>query len=306
MKKHLWQVAGVVCAGVLGTAVVRFGVAYNFGVAMLLGGAFDAAAQLWKHARRPTVAWSTVLRGAFWVLLGVAVSDALPRVQLGDELVAVLAPALLGAAVLTAGAGAFLPPPTRYFSAYVLGVLALIVQFGARGMSPADAIAIRSPLEGDGWTVGNGGRSPFINHHYGLRSQRHALDIVRVGAPALGAPLYAPAAGRIARVIDTFDAPTSQAERRQAPAGNYMSIALDDGRFLLLAHLKKGSIRVHEGQRVAVGDLIAAVGSSGNSSEPHLHIQAQNKPEVSFAPECETYPLTWNGAELRRDDRIPS
>ena len=38
-------------------------------------------------------------------------------------------------------------------------------------------------------------------------------------------------------------------------------------------HLKKGSIRVRPGQRVRRGDVIAAVGSAGHSTAPHLHFE---------------------------------
>jgi len=38
-------------------------------------------------------------------------------------------------------------------------------------------------------------------------------------------------------------------------------------------HLKRGSIRVAEGQRVYRGQVIGQVGSAGNSSSPHLHFE---------------------------------
>lgn len=60
-----------------------------------------------------------------------------------------------------------------------------------------------------------------------------------------------------------------------AVAGNHVVIAVaPQGPFVLLAHLRRGSIRVTEGQRVVAGDLLGACGNSGNSTEPHVHIQA--------------------------------
>lgn len=41
-----------------------------------------------------------------------------------------------------------------------------------------------------------------------------------------------------------------------------------------LAHLQKGSVRVETGDPVKMGQSIALVGNSGNTSEPHLHIHA--------------------------------
>lgn len=52
---------------------------------------------------------------------------------------------------------------------------------------------------------------------------------------------------------------------------NRIAIAHADGRRTEYLHLKKGSITVTVGDRVVCGDPMALVGSSGNSSMPHLH-----------------------------------
>lgn len=56
-------------------------------------------------------------------------------------------------------------------------------------------------------------------------------------------------------------------------AGNYIIIDHENGEFSDYAHLSEGSIRVKPGDRVAKGDVIAAVGNTGNSTFPHLHFQ---------------------------------
>jgi murein DD-endopeptidase MepM/ murein hydrolase activator NlpD len=38
---------------------------------------------------------------------------------------------------------------------------------------------------------------------------------------------------------------------------------------------------VHAGDRVAAGQQVAACGNSGNSSEPHLHVQLTDSPWVA-------------------------
>jgi murein DD-endopeptidase MepM/ murein hydrolase activator NlpD len=43
--------------------------------------------------------------------------------------------------------------------------------------------------------------------------------------------------------------------------------------YSLYAHLKPGSVRVKVGDRVAAGTPLGKLGSSGNSTEPHLHFQ---------------------------------
>jgi murein DD-endopeptidase MepM/ murein hydrolase activator NlpD len=57
-------------------------------------------------------------------------------------------------------------------------------------------------------------------------------------------------------------------------AGNYVVIehVLGATRYLTLyAHLKSKSLRVTPGQRISRGEVLATVGSSGNSLTPHLH-----------------------------------
>lgn len=51
----------------------------------------------------------------------------------------------------------------------------------------------------------------------------------------------------------------------------------------MLAHLRRGTVQVRRGERVRVGDEIAACGNSGNSTEPHVHVQLMDHPEPLFA-----------------------
>ncbi len=67
----------------------------------------------------------------------------------------------------------------------------------------------------------------------------------------------------------------SARETRHAPeaaAGNFVSLDLGGGRFAVYEHLRPGSLRVREGQRVRRGDVIAALGFTGSSTGPHLHL----------------------------------
>lgn len=65
--------------------------------------------------------------------------------------------------------------------------------------------------------------------------------------------------------------------------GNLLVIALDDGTYLALAHLQKGSITVRVGDKVSPEDVVARCGNSGSSSEPHLHLQIMDRPSPTFA-----------------------
>jgi len=51
------------------------------------------------------------------------------------------------------------------------------------------------------------------------------------------------------------------------------------GVFPLYAHLRRGSVAVRVGQKVAAGELLGHVGNSGASLQPHLHFQVMNSPD---------------------------
>ncbi|MCF6342506.1 MAG: M23 family metallopeptidase [Bacteroidales bacterium] len=55
--------------------------------------------------------------------------------------------------------------------------------------------------------------------------------------------------------------------------GNYVAIKHPDKHFSYYAHLKKNSIIVAVGEAVVPGQNIAEVGSSGNSTDPHVHFE---------------------------------
>ena len=70
----------------------------------------------------------------------------------------------------------------------------------------------------------------------------------------------------------------------EAIAGNYLIIALrDSGAFVALVHLRAGSIRVALGEEVTTGQPIADCGNSGNSTQPHVHVQVMDSPDLSVA-----------------------
>lgn len=57
-----------------------------------------------------------------------------------------------------------------------------------------------------------------------------------------------------------------------AMAGNHVVLEVARG-FVLLAHLRRGSVTASEGDAVASGDQLGEVGNSGNSLLPHVHVQ---------------------------------
>jgi hypothetical protein len=109
-----------------------------------------------------------------------------------------------------------------------------------------------------------------------------------------GRPILAPATGRVALVHDgepdhegrrsplalaLYMLGQSRRAQRGAAglAGNHVVIAVGtDGPFVLLAHLQGGSVQVQPGQPVSVGTPVARCGNSGNSTEPHVHLQVSD------------------------------
>src|SRR5699024_315037 len=70
--------------------------------------------------------------------------------------------------------------------------------------------------------------------------------------------------------------------------------------FVALCHLRRGSIAVRPGQAVRIGERLADCGNSGNSTEPHLHLQAMSAPDPTSA---RAVPFTFPGG-LPRGGRI--
>src|SRR5205823_857113 len=64
-----------------------------------------------------------------------------------------------------------------------------------------------------------------------------------------------------------------------AVTGNYVAIEHGAGEYSMYLHLAPASVRVAVGDRVKAGDIIGKLGSSGNSTEPHLHFQVCDRPE---------------------------
>jgi murein DD-endopeptidase MepM/ murein hydrolase activator NlpD len=86
------------------------------------------------------------------------------------------------------------------------------------------------------------------------------------------AEVVAAAPGRLINKNDgNFD---RQCNFSGASPGNYVVIEQDDGHFAYYFHMKKGFVTPRSiGSRVAAGDVLGLVGSSGTSLLPHLHFE---------------------------------
>ncbi len=68
----------------------------------------------------------------------------------------------------------------------------------------------------------------------------------------------------------------------RALTGNYVLLEGADG-VALYAHLRRGSLAVRAGERVAAGDRLGRVGNSGRSSMPHLHFHLMDRADAFSA-----------------------
>jgi urea transporter len=158
----------------------------------------------------------------------------------------------------------------------------------ARGVEPL-SVPLRAPFFGE-WQVYQG----FDGTHTHREQWRHALDFfIQEGGRSFtgvgrevadyhcyGLPVLAPAAGLVESCRDDLkDVPPGDVDLEHN-WGNHVLIRLPSGLFVLLAHLRQGSLLVQPGKAVEAGMPLAACGSSGRSPQPHLHLHVQIGPEL--------------------------
>ncbi|HHB2167176.1 peptidoglycan DD-metalloendopeptidase family protein [Bacillus cereus] len=180
--------------------------------------------------------------------------------------------------------------------AWPLGWLANIggLAYPANVQSMSPKIVVRFPLN-ERALVGWGGDRLEANYHVIKPNERWAYDILIPPAEVkssklkdygiYGAEVMAPASGTVVSINNNDHDLVPGSDNFQSMAGNHIYLRVDEtGTFLILAHLKEGSIKVKEGQHVNEGEVLAQVGNSGSSSEPHLHIhhQRQDPSKVSM------------------------
>lgn len=88
-------------------------------------------------------------------------------------------------------------------------------------------------------------------------------------AMELGVDVLAASAGIVVLAEDTY--PDRCMDDCPAGTENYLFLGHADGTVTSYFHLRKGSVLVTAGERVRRGQKLAEVGSSGSSTDPHLH-----------------------------------
>ncbi len=163
----------------------------------------------------------------------------------------------------------------------------------------AEAVVIGPPLRGGVWLTGNGpanesGHRRALIPVAGVPSiaQRFAIDYVKVADDdktfkgdqlknesyyAEGVDALAVANGVVVEVKDSIPENVPGVNSRAVPitletvGGNHVVIDIGGGHYAFYAHVKPGSLRVKLGDHVKRGQVVALVGNTGNSTEPHLH-----------------------------------
>lgn len=139
------------------------------------------------------------------------------------------------------------------------------------------------------WTVSQG----FSGEHTHRGPWCHALDLIvlKEGKSytnrgnrledfyCYNLPVLSPAFGQVWRVVNDVPDNPPGTVNLAANWGNCVVIRLASGQFVLVAHLKPGSVAVLPGTWVKPGDFVGLCGNSGRSPQPHVHLHLQTTAE---------------------------
>lgn len=187
---------------------------------------------------------------------------------------------------------------------------------------PVGPVQLALPFRGR-WLARNSPARRIPSHGTDLLGERYAIDFIGVDARGhfaaardwgtffgtepverfvgFGRPILAPASGTVVAAHD--GEPDHVARRSQlsllpyvlgqaarlregvgAIAGNHVVLELAEGAgFAALVHLRAGSVRVRPGERVQTGQPLAQCGNSGNSTQPHVHVQVMDSADLAVA-----------------------
>ena len=201
-------------------------------------------------------------------------------------------------------------------------------------------IVLGPPVRGGPWICGNGLGLRSDHNYIGVSrtarmrvAQRYGCDFLKVFSDSVleilpnpfpdeitasmfygyGEEILAVADARVVEVRDGIPEGVPQADgsvRMPVPRtedtmpGNRVVLDLGGGRYAHYAHFQPGSIRVRRGERVREGQVLGKVGMAGNATNPHLHFQVGNSPDLNSS---EGMPYVFRSYRLsgRGNDDLP-
>lgn len=239
-----------------------------------------------------------------------------PRTRPGPRwavLVARVRIPLAALAILLLFADWFLDLELPRFTALAVVLVALVVYFRG-GRVRAEPTTLDAPVQGR-WVPVNSPADKVPSHGLHAYGQTYAIDLIHQprgewklelgwrgphtrspeSYPGFGVPVLAPADGVVVRTKNSqrdhgartswfglvlMMAEGALMEMTGRILGNHVVLDIGDGKYVALAHLRRGSATVRRGDRVQAGQQIGECGNSGNTSEPHLHIQVMDSPSI--------------------------
>ncbi|MDV5147147.1 M23 family metallopeptidase [Streptomyces sp. SBC-4] len=220
-------------------------------------------------------------------------------------------------------------------AAAALGIGLVVTGRRRIAAGPRATVEVGPPVTGR-WSAMNSPADRTPSHGTHQYGQTYAIDIVEEDEerprpafawlwplvrrnrdfPAFDAPLLAVAD---ATVVHAEDGQRDHLSRNSLPAvlylmliesavrvlagarrvtGNHLVLDLGDGTYAMYAHLRRGSLAVRAGDRVVAGQELARCGNSGNSTEPHVHFQLMDGPDLDTAVGV---PFTWRGVGVPKN-----
>ncbi len=93
---------------------------------------------------------------------------------------------------------------------------------------------------------------------------------------AFGQPVLAPCDATVVRIIDNINDNDPGSVNTMFAGGNTVILKTDKSEYIVLGHLKDGSIKIKEGDKIKKGATLAQCGNSGASKQPSLYFNIQN------------------------------
>lgn len=187
------------------------------------------------------------------------------------------------------------------------------------------AALVDEPFTGDRWLAANGPsntslhrRAVIVLNGQPRVPERYAIDWIKLGDDgnsysgdqyknssyhAYNVPILAIADGKIVTVKDGLPENVPHTKKLAVAmtlvnvAGNHIVQDIGGGLYAGYAHIIPGTITVKAGEQVHRGQVLGRLGNSGNSSEPHLHIQVCDAPSFLI---CEGVPMEFKRMSLTK------